>query len=584
VFKSLSIPGKLRISFLLICVSAAIMMGVFFINMAKISSSTERSNFSRSIYADAQVLETALLRQNSQLRGFLVTADTEYLKTYYEARDDYDETSTKLEGEVSDPEELELLRASRKETLAWRRQWGDRLIAMVRAGGRDKATEEVRVAGKAVMITAAVLPLRAMRDAEKKLIDANGERQGSAISTAMVTLIIGGIVLIGIAVTLATVLSRSIARPITGLTQTMRELAAGHNDVTVPGADRVDELGDMARTVGVFRDSALAKARADADQAHVVEALGTALEAMSAGDMTYLIEQPFEGMYDKLRQSFNASVEGLEESLSRVAGCAKNIQEGSAEIRAGTEDLSHRTERQAGSIEETAAATRDVTETVADSARSTSKLRDSISEVQADAAEGGSVVDLAVGAMDAIDKSAKEVAQIITVIEGIAFQTNLLALNAGVEAARAGESGRGFAVVATEVRALAQRSAEAANDIKALITTSSQQVTQGVDLVAQTGKMLRRIGSKIDEVTGLIKEIASGTEVQSRSLGSVNGAIEEMNTMTQQNASMAEESTACARNLAEQANQLEGLVTRFQLKADDALHQGSSEMFTRKRA
>lgn len=563
---NLNIPKKLGLSFLLICVSAAVMIAVFFVNMWMIRSSTETSNHSRSIYADAQTLETSLLRQNSQLRGFLVTGDESYLKSYNEGRDDYDATSRKLESQITDPKKLELLLQSRKETLAWRHDWGDRLIEVVRSGQRAEAAEEVRNAGTAVMVSDAVLPLRDLRDQETEIIDASSARQENAIMIATVTLVVGGLMLIGVAGTLARMLGRNIARPITELTATMGQLASGNSKVAIPHVDRPDELGDMARAVTIFRDAALAKADGDTAQAEVVEELGKGLEALSAGDMTYVITRPFDSRYERLRASFNASVEGLEKSLSQVAECARNVHTGSSEIRAASEDLSNRTEQQAASIEETAAATKDVTETVKQTAEGANTLRQSMTEVQADAKQGGDVVRRAVDAMQAIRKGSEQVTQIIDVIDGIAFQTNLLALNAGVEAARAGDAGKGFAVVANEVRGLAQRSAEAAKDIKELITTSSEQVLTGVGLVDETGEMLERILSKIGSVTDLISEMANSAQAQAANLGSVNAAIGDMDRMTQQNAAMVEEATACTRNLARQADELDMLVKRFRLR------------------
>lgn len=566
MFKSMNIPRKLGLSFFVICASAAIMMIAFFVSITMIQTSTDGNNLSQSIHAKALALDTAILRQNSQLRGFLVTGDTSYLKSYDEGRDEYDKTSTELEALVTDPEERALVLESRRETLAWRKNWGDKLIEQVRSGQREEAQDAVRHAGKAVLVSAAVLPLRGIRDAETKLIEQNSARQETAITTSIVVLIIGGIALIGIAITLAAMLSRMIARPISGLTNAMAELAAGHNAISVPDADRADELGDMARAVLVFRDAAVAKAKADTVQEHVVEALGTGLEALASGDMTYTINQPFAGDYDRLRQSFNRTVEGLEQSLSHVAGSAQSVHSGSTEIRSASEDLSRRTEQQAASLEETTAAMDQVTTMVAETARSAAEVRGAISSAHKDATEGGSVVTKAVNAMDAIEKSSQEIGQIITVIDGIAFQTNLLALNAGVEAARAGDAGKGFAVVANEVRALAQRSADAAKDIKSLITTSSEQVSNGVSLVGETGKMLDSIRTKIGEVNALIADIANGTETQATNLRQVNHAVTDMDKMTQQNAAMVEESTAAARNLAAEADELALLVDRFQLK------------------
>jgi methyl-accepting chemotaxis protein len=569
MFKSMTIPKKLGYSFLAINGCAAIVMAVFFANIMMIRTSTQNNNLSQAILANELLLETSILRQNSQMRGFLVTGDESYLKSYHEGRDDYDKTSVELEAQLQgDPERIELLKQSRDETVKWRQNWGDRLIDVVKAGNREAATIEVREAGKAVLVSDAVNPLRDLREAEEAIIESNSARQGTAIVTALVALGIGTVLLIGLAVTLARMLSRNIALPLSSMTRTMANLAAGRNDVSVPDVERTDELGDMARAVLIFRDAATAKARADAEQAHVVEALGKGLEALAAGNMTYAIEQPFSGDYDRLRQTYNQTVEGLEQSLRHVSNSAQSVHTGSNEIRAASEDLARRTEQQAASIEETASSTKEVTEMVTQTARGTGEVRGVIGTVHKEATEGGEIVRRAVSAMDAIEKSSSEIGQIINVIDGIAFQTNLLALNAGVEAARAGEAGKGFAVVANEVRALAQRSADAAKDIKALITTSSVQVGQGVALVGETGQMLERIVAKIGEVTILVGDMATATQAQSSNLQEVNASINDMDKMTQQNAAMVEQATACARNLANEADRLASMVTRFQLRME----------------
>jgi methyl-accepting chemotaxis protein len=585
MISAMNITRKLSLSFVLICVSAAIMMMVFFGTIWMISASTSSNNLSQAIHADALSLETALLRQNSQLRGFLVTGDETYLKSYYEGRDEYDSIYSELKVKLTDPAMLKDLEDSHTATLAWRKDWGDRMIQVVRAGQREEAQQMVRDAGKKVLVSAAVLPLRDIRTGEAELIAKNGARQEDAITTAIAALIIGGIALIAIAMTLSVLLSRTIARPITTLTAAMAHLAKGDNDITVDAA-RADELGDMARAVLVFRDAALAKAEADlakaeadrakeradlakvgADEAQrrVVESLDTALAALASGDLTHVISNPFAPEYERLRKSFNSAVEGLEQSISSVARSAQSVHAGASEIYSASEDLSRRTEQQATRLQETTTATGQVTSMVGETAQRAADARTAITVANSNASEGGAIVDEAVSAMDAIQSSSEEIGQIINLIDGIAFQTNLLALNAGVEAARAGDAGRGFAVVATEVRALAQRSADAARDIKALITKSSEQVACGVGRVGDTGKMLARIGSKIGDTNALISEIALSTGTQADKLKQVNSAVASMDSMTQQNAAMVKEATAAARSLATEADELARLVARFRL-------------------
>ena len=566
MFKSLTIPRKLGFGFLAINATAAVMMVLFFVKIAQVSETTDANNRHQDLFAKTQTLETSILRQNSQFRGFLVTGDESYLKSYYEGRDDYDSVSADLENEFTDPQMLELLVKSREETLKWRQQWGDRLIAVVRSGGRAEAADEVRAAGKAVMVSDAVLPLREIKDKEQEQIATNSADQEVAIATARITLVIGGLMLIAVAIGLAMALARAIAKPVTELTRTMSDLAGGRVDVAVPSIDRADEIGDMARAVLVFRDAAQTKTGADAAQVHVVRELAKGLEALAKGDLTYTIKEPFGESYDALRTTFNRAVETLEESLRQVSHSAGIVSVSSSEIRVATEDLSRRTEQQASSLEQTAASSKMVTSAVAETADGTAQAQRAIHSVEADAVKGGEVMGKAVEAMAAIEKSSVEIENITDVIDGIAFQTNLLALNAGVEAARAGESGKGFAVVANEVRALAQRSAEAASSIKALISTSSDQVAQGVAMVGDTGKMLNSIAGKLTDVSSLMNTVAQATEGQAGSMVKVNDSVAEMDRMTQQNAAMVEQSTACARSLADEADQLADLVNQFNLR------------------
>jgi methyl-accepting chemotaxis protein len=381
-------------------------------------------------------------------------------------------------------------------------------------------------------------------------------------------LVLGGVAIL-MAFAIYLIFRRRVTVPLTQLREAMESMAQGNLDCAVPGIDKQDEIGEIARAVNGIKANAAAKAEMEtATQRRIVDGLGSGLEALAQGNLRYQIIESFEGHYDSLRQSFNTTVAGLENSMSQVAHSAQSVNTGSNEIRAASEDLARRTEQQAAALEETTAAMGQVTSMVGETARSASDVRSAVSEAHKDATEGGNVVRKAVDAMDAIEKSSQEINNIINVIDGISFQTNLLALNAGVEAARAGDAGKGFAVVANEVRALAQRSADAAKDIKGLITTSSGQVNQGVNLVGETGRMLERISGKIGEINALIADIASGAERQAVNLQQVNGAVTDMDRMTQQNAAMVEESTAAARSLAVEADELAALVTRFELKSN----------------
>jgi methyl-accepting chemotaxis protein len=412
----------------------------------------------------------------------------------------------------------------------------------------------------------------------------------SAALTQRAILGAGGVGLL-LGALMAIAFTRSISRPIVEVTRTMHELANG--DLTVEpkhAADR-NEIGEMARAVLVFRDAAIEKARleteadrqrASAEEARadneraqreaiareraiVADSVGSGLSRLAAKDLSFRMSSDIPEAYRKLQADFNAAIAQLEAAMKSLAERGGAIDVGTSQIASATDDLSRRTEQQATSLEEAAATLEEVTTMVRRTAESTDRARAVAGAAQADATKGGEVIRRAVEAMGAIEKSSQQITQIIGVIDEIAFQTNLLALNAGVEAARAGDAGRGFAVVASEVRALAQRSAEAAKEIKTLISTSTGQVSQGVALVAETGQALQRIVEQVTEINRVVAEIAAGAKEQATAVVSVNQSIGEMDKATQQNAAMAEESTAASHNLSDEAKRLASLIAEFEV-------------------
>jgi methyl-accepting chemotaxis protein len=317
----------------------------------------------------------------------------------------------------------------------------------------------------------------------------------------------------------------------------------------------------------IERERARAEAerrKADEEQGAVVSALADSLRRLAKGDLTADIQARFEGRYEQIKTDFNTAVDSLRDAMGAIVTATGGLQAGSDEIAAASDDLSRRTEQQAASLEETAAALDELTATVRRSAAGAREAASAASGAREDAARSGEVMRDAVAAMGEIEQSSGQITQIIGVIDEIAFQTNLLALNAGVEAARAGDAGRGFAVVAQEVRALAQRSAEAAKEIKTLIASSTAQVERGVKLVGDTGQALNGIVGKVSQIDTLISEIAQSSQEQATGLNQVNAAVNQMDQVTQQNAAMVEEATAAATNLRTEAGELARLVARFE--------------------
>lgn len=301
------------------------------------------------------------------------------------------------------------------------------------------------------------------------------------------------------------------------------------------------------------------------EQREVLASLSERLSLLADGDLVTTLDTPFPAEYDPARTMLNSATNSLQDALARVIGGMETMTSGSSEIRSASDDLARRTEAQAASLEETAAAIAAINAGVQETAVTSRNARSTLDGTVTRANDGSLIVSQAVTAMQEIESSSEKISNIISVIESISFQTNLLALNAGVEAARAGESGKGFAVVANEVRALAQRCAEAADQVKELVTSSSDIVENGVDLVNRSGAAFSAIIKDVEALSGSIQLIAMSSSQQADNLSQITVAVSDLDRSTQQNAAMAEQCTAAASSLASEAAAVSRELTHFDI-------------------
>lgn len=361
---------------------------------------------------------------------------------------------------------------------------------------------------------------------------------------------------------------RRVTHPLIKLERAMVEMAEGQLDIVIPGATKSDELGKIARALDGIKVSVTHRVERAADvqlalQRRVTASLEIALTALKAGNLHHRIEDEFPIEYGQLRGDFNAMVEALEGQLEEVASSADAVRGGAGEISAAALDLSTRTERQAASLGETALTVKALTTSVLQARASAVMAASAAREAEKEATQSGVQMEEAVAAMTSIAGTSDKMRNIVAIIDGISFQTNLLALNAGVEAARAGDAGRGFGVVASEVRSLAERSAQAAREIGELIVTSVHEVQHGVKMVSQTQAALLRIVKQTSDVSGMIGGLAEGSRQQADAIAQVNGVIADLDEATQYNAALVEETTAAASSLASESERLAQVVGRF---------------------
>jgi methyl-accepting chemotaxis protein len=593
-FGDLQISRKLMAVFAVMLTTIMLMGAALYANNVSFTKSVHRTTSAYEMVRAADQAAFRLTRQENSLRGFLLSGDVYYVKRLEEAHKPkfmkaLDDMRALAGG---DPADLARIAAVDAAYANYRKMAIEPAFALgADPATRPQAVELVRnegVADKAVEpVENAIEAITKNAEAE---LAAEAAAQEKAYARSILTLAIGILITAAIAVAGGLLLTGAIAKPVMAMTNAMRRLASGDHSVDVPARGRKDEIGQMAAAVAYFKDSEVEKVRieaaaaaqrqaadeeraaSEAEKAEIarqdaiaVSALNEGLDRMASGDLTHRITTPFAPKTESLKANFNAAADRMQEAIQAIGVATGGVNSGSDEISQASDNLSRRTEQQAASLEETAAALDQITATVRKTAAGAKEASQVVAVARADAEKSGKVVSQAVSAMTEIETSSNQISQIIGVIDEIAFQTNLLALNAGVEAARAGEAGRGFAVVAQEVRALAQRSADAAKEIKTLISTSTQQVEAGVSLVGQTGEALTRIVEQVAAIDNLVREISASASEQATGLNEVNTAVNQMDQVVQQNAAMVEEATAATHSLKNEAKALAEMVARFRV-------------------
>jgi methyl-accepting chemotaxis protein len=587
-FQDLKISTKLGLAFGALILAFVISSSVVFVSLQSIDKAATSSQRSLILAGQTETMMGLILEQQGALRGYVLSGDPAFVAVYQTNAAEFDKALNAFETKTTQAAQKERAQRMRAGMADWRRNFAEPTLTAM----QDPVAGKVQA--EALMGKTSMDELHAMQDelssAAFERVTIRAKEQKAALELAIGSLVVGGLAALFIAGLMGWLLTATIGGPVSLMTAVMRRLASGDNGVEVPAVGRKDEVGQMADAVLSFKDAALAKQRLEGEtveqrrlteaeraqheaekaaeaqaDAVAVGALGQALDHLANGDLTHRITIDFAAKTQQLKSDFNAAADRLQDAMRGINNATGGIRSGSDEIASASDDLSRRTEQQAASLEETAAALDEITATVRKTATGANEVSSLVANARTGAEKSGQIVAQAVSAMTEIETSSQQVSQIIGVIDEIAFQTNLLALNAGVEAARAGDAGRGFAVVAQEVRALAQRSADAAKEIKGLIATSTQQVGAGVHLVGQTGEALRAIVAQVASIDSLVKEIAASAQEQSTGLHQVNVAVNQMDQVVQQNAAMVEEATAATHSLKGEAGELATLVGRFKV-------------------
>ena len=582
-FRNWTFRTKLTAAFLSILMISCALGGTLYIKLHAARDGIVWTTHTYKVLRTLDGIMASMVDQETGLRGYLLAdGNAVFLEPFTSGVDRFDAQIEQLRQLTQgDPREMAKTEEIREQGLSWRVNHAEQAIALMKDPATAQAAQELEIsgAGKAQLdaIRALVAEFQTLEEgllAQRAAVLDQNLRDGDTVIYVATGL---GVL---VALFAGFLMVHSIDLPLRKTIDVLSRLAAGNLAVDAGYDGRRDEVGQIGKGLvsvqRVMRDAQKISdevAAKQEEQKAVVDALFNGLDRLASLDLTYRIEatvndRAFPEDYEALREAFNGLAETLTETLRHLNGSAEDVNGRTSQMEEAAHELSRRTENQAATLEQSAAALEQMSESVQSSARNAADAEEQTRDNHRIAQETGSVVRQAVDAMERIQQRSDEITQIISVIDDIAFQTNLLALNAGVEAARAGEAGRGFSVVASEVRQLAQRSADSAQQIKDLILSSSAEVESGGQLVADAGSALEDILNRVSKVTERIADISTASQEQAQGLKEVNVGMRELDTVTQQNAAMAQEFLGSSGEMASVSKTMLAAVRRFDLGGD----------------